>query len=166
MTTVNGMDVESLNGYVDQIRQDRSVADRNLVAVAHWEGDARSRVEGDGRKSLSLGGSDDFSAMHAVLGALAACDVEVIATHATLVGLQIRDLRVEAKGHFNVASLLGVESPTDAAYETITYRVILDAPGATEEQIDRLRHACASFSPVGDSLRKAIPVTFEFESIG
>lgn len=166
MTTVNGMDVESLNSYVDRVRQDRSVADRNFVAVAHWEGEARSRVEVDGRKSLSLGGNDEFSAMHAVLGALAACDIEVIATHATLAGLEIRDLRVEARGDFNVAPLLGVESPTDAAYEAITYKVVMDAPGATEEQLDRLRQACENFSPVGDSLRKAIPVTFEFESTG
>lgn len=166
MTTVNGINVENLNDYVDRIRQDRSVADRNFLAVAHWEGETRSRVDVDGRKSLSLGGNDEFSAMHAVLGALAACDIEVIATHAALVGLEIRDLRVEARGDFNVASLLGVESPTDAAYEAITYKVVMDAPGASEEQIDRLRQACESSSPVGDSLRKAIPVTFEFESSG
>lgn len=72
MTTVNGMDVDSLDSYVDRIRQDRSVADRNFVAVAHWEGETRSRVEVDGRKSLSLGGNDEFSGMHTVLGALAA----------------------------------------------------------------------------------------------
>ena len=53
MTTVNGMDVESLKGYVDRIRRDRSLADRNFVAVAHWEGETRSRVEVDGRKILS-----------------------------------------------------------------------------------------------------------------
>jgi uncharacterized OsmC-like protein len=104
--------------------------------------------------------------MHTVLGALAACDIEVIATNATLGGLEIKDLRVEVKGDFKVASLLGVESPTDAAYEAITYRVVRDAPSATEEQIDRLRQACEGSSPVGDSLRKAIPVTFEFESTG
>lgn len=166
MTSINGMEVESLKGYVDRIRQDRSVADRNFVAVAHWEGETRSRVEVDGRKSLPLGGPDDFSAMHAVLGALAACDIEVIATHATLAGLEIRDLHVEARGDFNVASLLGVESPTDASYEAITYKVVLDAPGATNEQLSRLRQACENFSPVGDSLRKAIPVTFEFETLG
>lgn len=166
MTTVNGINVENLNDYVDRIRQDRSVADRNFLAVAHWESETRSRVDVDGRKSLSLGGNDEFSAMHAVLGALAACDIEVIATHAALVGLEIRDLRVEARGDFNVASLLGVESPTDAAYKAITYKVVMDAPGASQEQIDRLRQACESSSPVGDSLRKAIPVTFEFESSG
>ncbi len=164
MTAVNGIDVEDLQGYVDRIRHDRSVADRDPTVVAHWEGTTRARVETDGRKSLYLGGDDEFSAMQAALGALAACDVEVIATHATLVGLEIRELRIEAKGHFNIASLLGVESPSDAAYEAISYKVVIDAPGASGEQIERLRHACERFSPVGDSLRKAIPLSLEFEA--
>lgn len=164
MTTVNGMNVEDLNGYVDRIRQDRSVADRDPVVVAHWEGKGRARVETDGRKGFYLGGDDDFSAMQAIVGALAACDVEVVATHAALIGLEINELHVEASGHFNIASLLGVESPTDAAYESISYKVVIDAPEASEDQISHLKQACERFSPVGDSLRKAIPLTLEFES--
>ena len=161
MPVLNGMDVDELKSYVDSIRQDRSVADRNPVVSAHWEDKSRARVEADGRKSFYLGGDDDFSAMQAILGALAACDVEVVATHATLVGLEIRNLRVEATGNFNVASLLGVDSPTDAAYEQMSYKVILDAPGATAGQLEALRRACEESSPVGDSLRKAIPLKFE-----
>ncbi|HJR46300.1 MAG TPA: OsmC family protein [Actinomycetota bacterium] len=164
MTIVNGMNVEDLKSYVESIRRDRSVADRNPVVTAHWEGKSRARVEADGRKGFYLGGDDDFSAMQAILGALAACDVEVVATHATLIGLEIHDLRVEATGNFNVASLLGVDSPTDAAYEQMSYKVILDAPGASPEQLEVLRRACEESSPVGDSLRKAIPLRFELET--
>lgn len=164
MTTVNGMDVEGLNEYIEGIRQDRSKADRHPLVVAHWEGESRARVETDGRKGFYLGGDDDFSACQAILGALAACDVEVVATHATLIGLEINELRVEATGRFNVASLLGVESPTDAAYESISYKVVIDAPDASESQIAQLKQASERFSPVGDSLRKAIPLTLEFES--
>lgn len=164
MTTVNGINVEELNGYIEGIRQDRSVADRDPVVVAHWEGASRARVETDGRKGFYLGGDDDFSAMQAIVGALAACDVEVVATHATLIGLEINELHTEARGHFNVASLLGVGSPTDAAYESISYKVVIDAPDASEDQIAHLKQACERFSPVGDSLRKAIPLTLEFET--
>ena len=164
MTTVNGMYVEGLRDYIEGIREDRSKADRDPVVVAHWEGKGRARVETDGRKGFYLGGDDDFSAMQAVLGALAACDVEVVATHAALIGLEIDELRTEASGHFNIASLLGVESPTDAAYESISYKVLIDAPGASEDQIAQLKRACERSSPVGDSLRKAIPLTLVFES--
>lgn len=164
MTTVNGIDVEGLKSYIEGVRQDRSKADRHPLVVAHWEGKSRARIETDGRKGFYLGGDDDFSACHAILGALAACDVEVVATHASLIGLEINELRVEATGRFNVASLLGVESPTDAAYESVSYKVVIDAPDASEDQIEHLKEACERFSPVGDSLRKAIPLTLEFES--
>lgn len=164
MTTVNGINVEDLKEYVDRIRQDRSVADRDPVVVAHWEGGSRARVEMEGRTGFHLGGDDDLSAMQAIAGALAACDVEVVATHAALIGLEISALHVEVKGHFNVAPLLGVESPTDAAYESISYTVVVDAPGASPDQMDQLAQACERFSPVGDSLRKAIPLTLVFET--
>lgn len=164
MTTVNGINVEDLKAYVDRIRQDRSVADRDPVVVAHWEGGSRARVEMEGRTGFHLGGDDDLSAMQAIVGALAACDVEVVATHAALIGLEISELHVEAKGHFNVAPLLGVESPTDAAYESISYTVVIDAPGASQDQLDQLEQACERFSPVGDSLRRAIPLTLQFET--
>ncbi len=164
MTTVNGIDVEGLKGYIEGIRKDRSKADRHPLVVAHWEGESRARVETDGRKGFYIGGDDDLSACQAILGALAACDIEVVATHAALIGLEIDELRVEASGRFNVASLLGVESPTDAAYESISYKVVIDAPDASEDQIAHLRKACEGFSPVGDSLRKAIPLALEFET--
>lgn len=164
MTTVNGIDVEGLRDYVEGIRRDPSKADRDPVVVAHWEGKGRARVETDGRKGFYLGGDEDLSAMQAVLGALAACDVEVVATHAALIGLEIDDLHTEASGHFNIASLLGIESPTDAAYDSISYKVVIDAPDASEDQIAQLRRACENYSPVGDSLRKALPLKLEFES--
>lgn len=164
MTELNGYEAERVKAYVERIRHDRSVADRDPIVVAHWEGASRARIETVRRTGFHLGGDDEFSAMQAIVGALAACDIEVVATHATLLGLEINELHVEAKGHFNVASLFGVESPTDAAYESISYKVVLDAPGASQDQIDRLKQACERSSPVGDSLRKAIPLTLEFES--
>lgn len=96
---LNGIDVEGLKGYVESLRNDPSKADRDPVVVAHWEGDSRSRIEMDERKSLYVGGDDQFSAMAGLLGMLAACDVEVVSIHAALIGLEITDLRVEARGH-------------------------------------------------------------------
>jgi hypothetical protein len=160
---LNGIDVEGLKGYVESLRNDPSKADRDPVVVAHWEGDSRSRIEMDGRKSLYVGGDDQFSAMAGLLGMLAACDVEVVSIHAALIGLEITDLRVEARGHFNIATLLGIEAPNDAAYQEISYRVVIEAPGATDEQIGYLKERCERSSPVGDSLRKQVPLSLEFD---
>ena len=164
MTLLNGTDVEKLKSYVEGVRGDPSRADRDPAVVAHWEGSGgRARIESDGRKSLYVGGDDEFSAMAAILGMLGACDVEVVSTHATLIGLELRDLRVEARGHFNIATLLGVDAPGDAAYDEISYKVVIDAPDATDDQIAFLKERCERSSPVGDSLRKQIPLALEFE---
>ncbi len=82
---------------MESLRKDPSKADRDPVVVAHWEGGSRSRIEMDGRKSLYVGADDEFMAMAGLLGMLAACDVEVVSTHATMIGLEIKDLRVEAR---------------------------------------------------------------------
>lgn len=164
MSTLNGIDVAGLKEYVERVRSDRSVADRAPAVVAQWEDEARSRVEVEGRKSIYLGGTDEPNAMQMLLGALAACDVEVIATHASLIGLELEDLRIEATGNFNVAGLLGVDSPTDSGYEQISYRVVIEAPTATPDQIRYLKERCESSSPVGDSLRKVIPLTLDFHA--
>ncbi len=160
---LNGMDVDGVKSSVEAVRKDPTKADRDPIVVAHWEGASSARVEMEGRKSLNVGGDDEFSAMAAVLGMLAACDVEVISTHATLMGLEIKELRVEARGHFNVATLLGIDASQDAAYQEISYKVTIDAPDATDEQISNLKDRCERSSPVGDTLRKQVPLSLEFE---
>ncbi len=40
---------------------------------------------------------------------------------------------------------------------------MIEAPGATDEQIEYLKERCERSSPVGDSLRKQIPLSLEFE---
>ncbi|MFN2525821.1 MAG: OsmC family protein [Actinomycetota bacterium] len=162
MTVLNGTDVEGLKDYVDGVATDPSKADRDLLVTAHWEGESRARVEKEGSKALYIGGGDELSAMAGILGMLAACDVEVVATHATLLGLELKDLRVEARGQFNLATLLGVDAPHDAGYQQIAYTVVIDAPNATDEQIAYLKERCERSSPVGDTLRKQVPLTLEF----
>ncbi|MET3706501.1 OsmC family protein [Pseudarthrobacter sp. S6] len=112
---------------------------------------------------MHIGGDGDFNAMQAVLAALAACDVDLVALHAALLGLEVKDLRVEATGHFNVQAYLGLEAP-GSGYTGISYRIILDSPGASNEQIRLLRERIERSSPVGDSLGRSIPLTIEFSA--
>jgi uncharacterized OsmC-like protein len=108
-----------------------------------------------------MGGDEDPSAMGMLLRALAACDVEVVVTRATLLGIEIDDLQIEAKGYFNVARYLGVDSSSSAGYQRVSYTVLLKTKdGASPEQIADLKAALAA-SPVGDTFERNIPVTFE-----
>jgi uncharacterized OsmC-like protein len=162
MRQINGISVEKVEAFRNQVRNDASLGDRRPTVVASWMGGSRSQVEFEG-KTMHLGGDGEFNAMQALLGALAACDVDLVAMHAALLGLEVKDLRVEATGHFNVQAYLGLEAP-GSGYTGISYKIILNAPDASDEQIRSLRQRVERSSPVGDSLGRAIPLTVEFST--
>jgi uncharacterized OsmC-like protein len=158
---INGIDVAEHRKYVEQVRKDPTVAERNPAIVAKWVGGSRSRVEREG-VVVHMGGDGDPSAMWMFLASLAACDVEVVATHASLLGIEIEDLEVEAKGHFNIQRLLGLDGPAPG-YDRISYVVRLRGKGATPAKVVRLKEICERGSPVGDSLARRIPLDLKIE---
>lgn len=158
---INGVNVAELLAFKDMCRQDPSRADRNPVMVAHWVGGSRSRVEFQD-KVTHLGGDDEFNPMQMLLASFAACDIDLVAMHASFLGLKIESLSIEVTGHFNVQSYLGVEDTPGPGYNHISYTIRLSAPGITSEQIARLRERCERSSPVGDSLARSIPLKLEF----
>jgi len=158
---LNGVDLAEHREYVEQVRKNPGVAERNPAIVAKWVGGTRSRVERQG-VVVHMGGEGDPSAMWMFLASLAACDVEVVATHASLLGIEIEDLEVEAKGHFSIQRLLGLDGPAPG-YDRISYTVRLRGKGATPEKVARLRGICERGSPVGDSVGRAIPLELKVD---
>jgi hypothetical protein len=55
-----------------------------------------------------------------------------------------------------------LEDKPGSGYDQISYKVILDAPDATSEQIDYLIERCEQSSPVGDTLERNVSMTLEF----
>lgn len=159
---LNGVKVNKLLEFKENVRHDPAKADRNPTLVAHWVGGARSRVEFMD-KVVHIGGDDELNPMQMLLATLAACDVDLIAMHASFLGLEITSLSVEASGHFNVQSYLGLEGKPASGYDSISYTVHLSVQGATAEQIAYLRERCERSSPVGDSLANVIPLKLEFK---
>lgn len=162
---INGMDGEELLGFREAVAGDATRADRRPTVVARWDGGSRSRIT-FGDTTTFIGGDGELNPMQFVLAALAACDVDLIALHATMIGLEIRNLQVEASGHFNVQSYLGLEGAPGSGYDRITYTVTLDAPDATPEQIAYLRERCERSSPVSDTLTQAVELSLEFVAAG
>jgi uncharacterized OsmC-like protein len=165
MTELNGIDVDQLRDYVSQVARDPARADRDPVVIARWVGNDESEVTmADGGTTVRMGGSTGPSAMRMLLMSMAACDVDLIANRASLMGVEIDDLSVEARGHFNVQRYLGLDSPSGPGYERVSYTVRLKTRNATPEQLIALRQACADASPVGDTLQRKVAVDFEFEA--
>jgi len=160
---LNGLDIAELSQYIDDVKAEAAKADRNPDVIARWVGGTRAEVTSAlGGPPVYIGGDHDPGAMGMLLRALAACDIEVIVTRATLMGIEIQDLSIEAKGFFNVAPYLGVETPEGAGYQLASMEVQMRTKGTppTPEQVDGLRAALHA-SPVGDTLRRHVPVTIE-----
>lgn len=160
---LNGVNLTELRGYIETARTDPLKTERNPTMVARWVGESRSRAE-FGDVVTHLGGEGELNPMQALLASLAACDVDLIAMHASLLGIQIESLSVEATGHFNVRRYLGLDASTGPGYDRIHYTVRIHAPDATPEQFTRLREMCERASPVGDTLSRAISLTMELEA--
>lgn len=131
--------------------------------LARWEGGSRSRIE-FGDVITHLGGKGELNPMQTLLASLAACDVDVVATHAALIGLEIEELSVEVTGQFDVHAYLGLEGTASSGYSHIGYRVRVKALKASPEQVEYLRERCERSSPVGDSLARAVPLQLEITS--
>lgn len=164
MSEINGYNVEALLSFKEMVKNDPTQADRQPKVLAKWIGDERSEVEFQDI-FIHIGGENRLNAMQMLLASFAACDVEVIAFHCSLLNLKIESLSVEATGHFNVQSYLGLENAPGSGYDSISYIIRLKAPEATPEQISYLRERCERSSPVGDSLERRIPMKMEFEHV-
>lgn len=161
-TVINGTDVEQLRSFRTAVENDRSEASRWPKVIAHWEGGSRARIE-FGRVVSHLGGDGELNAMQNLLASLAGCEVDLIAMHASLLGIPIESLSVEAEGHFNVAAYLGIDDGSGPGYDRLNYRVRLKAPGISDDQLAYLRRRCEVSSPVGDTLTRGVPVAFDID---
>jgi hypothetical protein len=94
---------------------------------------------------------------------LAACDVDLVANRASLLSVKIESITVQATGHFNVLRYLGLDAPHGPGYDRIAYTIRLKTRGATSEQLAELRRACEQASPVGDTPRRSVALSLEFD---
>jgi uncharacterized OsmC-like protein len=164
MSQLNGVDLDDSRAYITAVIQDPSKADRDPAVLARWVGADRAEVSfASGAGAIYVGGTGEPSAMTVLLAALAACDVDLVANRAAMLGVEIEELSVATSGHFNVRRYLGLEAPQGPGYQRIAYVVRLKARAATSEQLAALRRACERDSPVGDTLREGVTLSFEFE---
>jgi uncharacterized OsmC-like protein len=163
MAIINGVDVERMKQMQEQVSKDPSAAEREPKMVARWLGGSATSIE-FGDVVSKIGGDGNLNAMQTLLASLAACDIDLVAMSAALIGLPIEELSIEISGHFNTQVYFGVENAAGPGYDRIAYTVHIKAPGATPEQIKHLKERCERSSPVGDSLSKSIPLTLEIKT--
>jgi uncharacterized OsmC-like protein len=159
---INGVDVREVRSFRDAAQAEPSRADRDPVVTAEWQGGDRSVVR-SGDAVIEVNAPGTLGPMKLLLASLLACEIDVVAMHAALIGVKLERLSIEASGHFNVRSYLGLSGTPGSGYERIDYTARLRAPGVSEEQIAVLREALERSSPVGDSLSRMVTMRANIE---
>jgi len=155
---LNRMDVEELQQEVDQYKENPEKCNIVRKMTAEWVGGTRARIASKDTV-LHIGGDEDFGAMSVALASFLACELDVIATHATLRGIELEKLTLEGTGRFNNARYMGVASEPRPGYESVEYTVRIKAKNATPEQLRDLVSLCETASPVGDTLVRPVNVS-------
>jgi len=94
-----------------------------------------------------------------LLGALAACSQITCQMVAAAMGLEVRHIRVTVEGDLDLRGTLGVDREAPVGFTDIRLAFDIDAPGATEEQLDGLRRRTERYCVVMRTLTEPPPVT-------
>lgn len=111
-----------------------------------------------------LGGTDTGpNPVEAVLAALGSCQAIVYRAYASVLGLRLDRVEVEAKGYLDVRGFLNV-APVAAGFERVTFtaRIVSSEPPETLRELSRLVN---QHCPVLDTLRTPLEVSSTLEII-
>lgn len=114
--SLNGLDAEELEKDVALLKSDHEKCRAKARLTAEWVSGTRARVYSRSGKELYIGGDRDFGGMSAALASFLGCEIDVIATHATLRGIELEKVTIEANGEFDQSRYM--ESPRSPAQDT------------------------------------------------
>ena len=96
--------------------------------------------------------------------AWAACDATAIAMRAAELGIALRRLEVVAESESDFRGLLGLGDGVPPGPLRARIQVRIAADGAEAEQLREIVEWADRHSPVGDALRRSVPVEIEVEA--
>lgn len=109
-----------------------------------------------------MGGDQDFGAMSVALASLLGCEIDLIATQATVRGIELERLSIGGVGDFNFARYAGgMSGGPSSGYDRVKYVVRIKSKNATEDQLRDLVKLCETSSPVGDTFSRAVHLSMD-----
>ena len=93
-----------------------------------------------------------------LLGALAACAQLTCQMVAASMGIETNRIGVEVEGELDLRGTLGINPDAPVGFQTIRLRFDIDAPGATQEQIESLQEKTTRYCVVLQTLQQPPPV--------
>lgn len=173
--SVNGVDVEQLEGAIEAISADPEVGQFTFRAETEWAdalkcvtvidefdqaGETISSreftIEGDEPEQI-LGERTAPNAVELLLAALGSCLSVGYAANAAAMGIELHDVRFELEGDLDLRGFLGISEDIRPGYDSVTCTVYIDADAADEELAD-LRERVEATSPLMDVITNTVPV--------
>ena len=172
---VNGIDVEQIQGMLDAVKKQPTMAKGKLYAKSVWKSGfnneasikdfelggamnttSRKRpfvIAGDHPPEL-LGTNKGAASVEVLLAALGHCIANGFAMYGASMGIPIKSLTIDLEGDIDLQGLLMLPEPgkVSPGFQEIraTYHVKSAAP---RDQLEKLAKMSEDFSPVRDSLR-------------
>ena len=176
--SVNGVDIETLIGTVNAIKNDPDLGACRFRASNSWLGGNhnRSTVTGfygarqeiahkqtftmDADEPAILAGNDDgANSVEHLLHALASCLTTSMVAHAAVRGIEIEELESSLEGDIDLRGFLGLDRTVPKGYTEIRAKFRVKA---RPEDLDRIREL-AMFSPVFNTITQGAKVAVDVE---
>jgi uncharacterized OsmC-like protein len=165
-SSLNHVDLDAVTALVGKIQERPDAAATTWSAEVRWSGGFRAEasvrefapVPSD--EPEALGGTDTApNPVEQLLASLGNCLAVGYAANASVVGIPIRDLRIELTGGVDLRAFLGLREG-HAGFDDIRVTVHLDAD-ASDEQLQALHDKVVGSSPVGHTLSHGVPLEIE-----
>jgi uncharacterized OsmC-like protein len=178
LSTVNGIDLDTLQGTIQAIQEDPGLGSCRFRASNKWTHGTQNRstlddfyaareerhheqpFELEADEPPMLAGSDQApNPVESLLHALAGCLTTSVVAHAAVQGIHIEELESELEGDIDLRGFLGISSDVPRGFTNIRvkFKVAADA-----ENMARLRRL-AEYSPVFNTITQGAKVDITVE---
>jgi len=178
---VNGVNVDELFGTINAIKKAPVIAKFKFRASNEWMGGGHNRTtirnfygtqQEHERKEpfvldadeppLLLGRDIGPNPVEYALTALAGCVTSAIVYHAAAKGVVIRSMESRLEGDIDLQGFLGIRDDVPRGYKEIRMFVKIDAD-APPEKLEEIVQLGPTYSPVFDTITRAVPVKVQME---
>lgn len=179
--TINGVDVTRLEETIHAVQQSPGVGKFVFRASNRWVGGGQNRTRitdfhgaqadhihaqpfeltADEPPQL-LGEDKGPNPVEYLLTALAGCVTSTIVYHAAAKGIRLKSVESRLEGEIDLQGFLGLAPEVPKGYKEIrmVFKIDADAP---DDRIEEILKLGPTFSPVFDTITRAVPVTVSLE---
>jgi len=182
MATVNGIDVNNLNGMIEAVKQNPTLAQATFHSHTAWKRGFQSeaaigdyvqagatvprgrsfRLTGDHPEGL-LGQNTAPAAVETLIAAASACIAGGWATFGAAMGIPVEALEIDLEGDVDLQGFMGLGKNVRPGLQRIRGTIYVKSP-ASDEQLQSLKDTAEKRSPVVDSLRVPVQTVWKRKS--